>query len=203
MNESIPDGIYYIVFADLVGSTKFGAEMGNAALAARIQIFIEASKTALNNIKIGSNSGRFVKSVGDGVLMVFNHFPDIVQWQLEFHGALILATNRNKPFEWRVCVHAGEVRFEDSDPFSLASNQLFKIEKKVNASEVVLSEIAHNLALPSVYPKWCEFIECGEVRLDGYNRLVNLHRLILKADFAFLVDKTAHGEKQQALRKID
>src|SRR4051794_5541624 len=112
-NQNIPDGIYYIVLADLVGSTKYGVKMGNAALTARIQTFVEASKEAIKNAKMSQNSGRFIKSVGDGVLIAFNHFPDVVQWQMEFHGALCLAAIHHDPFEARICVHAGELRFDN------------------------------------------------------------------------------------------
>jgi len=194
-NQNIADGIYYIVLADLVGSTKFGAKMGNAALAARVHIFVEASKKALGHPKISSNSGRFLKSIGDGVLILFNHFPDVVQWQIEYAGILSSAAIRHEQIQARICVHAGEVRFADGDTSTLAINQVFKMEKKVGAGDLVLSDIAHNLALPSLYPKQCEFEEYGTVRLDGYTRPVKLHRLVVKADIAFLIDKTARGRK--------
>jgi class 3 adenylate cyclase len=189
--RNIPEGIYYIVFADLVGSTKFGARMGNAALKRRIHTFVEASKEALEHAKMSSNSGRFVKSVGDGVLIAFNHFPDIVQWGMEFQGTLTLAANPQERFQTRVCVHAGEIHFEEGDTTALAVNQVFKIEKKARAGELVLSDIAHQLALPSVNPKQCEFKEQGTVRLDGYPRPVKLHRLVVKAGIPFLIEKTA------------
>lgn len=193
--SGIQDGIYYIVLADLVGSTKFGARMGNDALSARVQAFVAASKEALEHAKMGSNSGRFLKSVGDGVLIAFNHFPDVVQWQMEFDGTLSLAPNQHEPFQARVCVHAGEVRIEDGELSTLAINQVFKMEKKVGAGEVVLSDTAHKLALPSLYPRQCEFEEYGTVRLDGYAHPVKLHRLVIKSDIAFLIDKTARSRK--------
>jgi class 3 adenylate cyclase len=194
-NLNIADGIYYIVLADLVGSTKFGAKMGNDALAARVHTFVEASKEALEHARMSSNSGHFLKSVGDGVLIAFNHFPDVVQWQMEFDGALGLAAIRHEPIQARICVHAGEVRFADGDTSTLAINQVFKMEKKVGAGDLVLSDIAHKLALPSLYPMQCEFKEYGTVRLDGYARPVKLHCLVVKADIAFLIEKTARSKK--------
>ena len=189
INGSIADGIYYIVLADLVGSTKFGAEMGNAALNARVTTFVEASKQALEHAGMTTNSGRFLKSIGDGVLFVFNHFPDIVQWQMEFDGTLDLMPIQQYPFRARICVHAGEVRFEDGDVRTLAINQVFKMEKEVHAGDLVLSDIAYQLALPSLYPKQCVFEGYGTIELDGYPRPVELHRLIVKSEVAFLIDK--------------
>jgi class 3 adenylate cyclase len=193
-NQDIPDGIYYIVLADLVGSTKFGAKMGNAALGARVQSFVEAAKKALEHAKMSFNTGRFLKSVGDGVLMTFSHFPDVVQWRMEFDGTLQLASIRQEPLQARVCVHAGEVHFAGGDTSALAVNQVFKMEKKVGARELVLTDVAHKLALPSLYPKQCDFEDYGTVRLDGYVRPVKLHRLVIRADIAFLIDKTRRGQ---------
>lgn len=112
-------------------------------------------------------------------------------------GTLYLAAIRNEPLGVRICVHAGEVRFEGGDANGLAINQIFKMEKKVGAGDLVLTDVAHKLALPSVYPKQCEFEGYGTVRLDGYDRPVKLHRLVVKAEIAFLIDKTARGRKQK------
>lgn len=188
--KKIPDGIYYIVLADLVESTKFVVRMGNDALMARIQIFVEAAKKAIENANMSSNSGHFIKSVGDAVLIAFSHFPDIVQWQMEFDGTLDLAENLGEPYRKRICVHAGEIRFFEGDTAALAINQMFKMEKAVQAGDVVLTEIARHLALPSLYPNQCELLELGTVQLDGYIDPVKLYRLVVKADIAFLVDKT-------------
>ena len=194
-NQEIADGIYYVVLADLVGSTKFGAKWGNAALTARVQTFVDASKKAIENAKMSSNSGRFLKSVGDGVLIAFTHFPDVVQWHMEFSGTLDLAAIRQERFQTRICVHAGELRFHEGDTLNLATNQVTKMEKKVGAGDLILSDIAFKLALPSLYPKQCQFKEHGRVRIDGYSRPVTLHRLVVKADIAFLIDKTGRGRK--------
>lgn len=200
-NHEIADGIYYVVLADLVGSTGFGAKWGNAALTARVQTFVDAAKKAIANAKMSSNSGRFLKAVGDGVLIAFAHFPDIVQWHMEFSGTLDLAAIRQERFQTRICVHAGELRFHGGDTLNLATNQVTKIEKKVGAGDLVLTDIAYKLALPSLYPKQCHFKECGTVRIDGYRRPVTLHRLVVKADIAFLIDKTRRGRQGNEAQK--
>jgi class 3 adenylate cyclase len=194
-NRKLPNGIYYIVLGDLVGSTKFAAKWGDAAFTARIQTFVNAAKQAITNAKLSSNSGRFVKFVGDAVLIVFTHFPDIVQWQMEFDGTLQLIAAQQERFQVRFCVHAGELRFQGKEPLNLATSQLFKMEKEANAGEVVVSDVAYQLALPSLYPKQCIFEPNGAVRVDGYNRPLKLHRLVVKADIAFLIAKTgsSHG----------
>ncbi len=86
----IRDGIYYIVLVDLVGSTKYSAEHGNAKMTERIRTFVTYSFNALTASKI-RNTGIFLKEIGDAVLFVFQHFPDILKWRdnlkLELHDA--------------------------------------------------------------------------------------------------------------------
>lgn len=169
--------------------------MGNDALAGRVSAFIEAVNIALTNAGRIGNSGQFLKAIGDGALLVFSHFPDVAQWHLEFDGALYLTQSHGSPLRARICVHAGEMRFADGDTTSLAVNQLCKLEKKVHAGDLVLTDTAYQLASPSLYPKQFEFEEYGFVRLDGYARPVGLHRLVAKGEMAFLIEKTARGQK--------
>jgi hypothetical protein len=88
--KQLANGIYYVVLADLVGSTNYMKKMGNDAGIARLNAFVGAAKQALTQSK-PKNSGEFIKDNGDAVLFVFRHFPDIVQWRLEFDGSLCLA----------------------------------------------------------------------------------------------------------------
>lgn len=188
--HSIPDGIYYIVLADLVSSTKFAAKFGNDLLKNRIGAFVEAALLALKHAKMTQNSGRFFKPVGDAVLLVFSHFPDVVQWTMEFEGALGLASiYHDLPLKARICVHAGEIRIEKDDAVAFAINQLFKMEKNVRTKNVVITEIAHQLALPSLVPKQCSFRRYSLISLPGHPRPVRLHRLIISAGLALLYDK--------------
>jgi hypothetical protein len=68
------------------------------------------------------------------------------------------------------------------------TNQVSKMEKRVGADELVLSDIAHRLGLSSLHPKQCEFKPHGTVLIDS--RPMKLHRLVMKADIAFLINKT-------------
>src|SRR5690349_10708648 len=76
----IRNGLYYVVLMDLVGSTKFAAEYGNPAAINRIESFIRDSFQALNDANV-TNISLFVKEIGDAVLYVFQHFPDVIRWR--------------------------------------------------------------------------------------------------------------------------
>lgn len=190
--DEIPAGLYYIALADLVASSKFGEDTGNDAMRHRMKTFAAASQKALKNAKgaPGSNSGILAKTMGDGVIYLFKHFPDVIQWDMEFDGELHLAANHRQPFEKRVCVHAGEISVKDGEIVGLAFNQVCKMEKNVKAGQLVLTDIAHRLGAPALYSEQCEFEDYGTVKLAGSQGFTKLHRLVVKKDIWFLVDKT-------------
>jgi class 3 adenylate cyclase len=207
-NPNIEDGIYYIVLADLVGSTKFGAKSGNEWMRIRVNAFAEAACKAIKHAKMTQNSGQFFKTIGDGVLLLFSHFPDVAQWKVEFDGLLNLSQIHHKPrLKARICAHVGEIRFEKADASALAINQLCKMEKRVRTEDIVVTDLVRQLALPSLVPQQCSFQRYTRVRLDGYPRPVQLHRLNTKGALGLVIDKTYRAkqrkEEAQNQRKAD
>jgi class 3 adenylate cyclase len=120
------DGLYYLVLVDLVGSTKYGAEYGNKALQDRIERFVTFSFQSLNGARL-RNVGLFLKEIGDSVLFVFQHFPDVLRWRYQFDLARDLAV---PPLGLRTCVHVGEVSLHGVNPLSLAVSQVFKWKRR-------------------------------------------------------------------------
>jgi len=168
----IRDGVYYIVLADLVGSTKYAAAHGNQAAADRVERFVTASFHALNQAPL-RNTALFVKEIGDAVLFVFQHFPDVLHWRAAFGDYLALPMP--EPIEIRTCVHIGEVSLEGVNPLSLAVSQCFKMEKAVHAHDLVLTDPAYIVAWPTVDLAHSAFADYGEVELEGFPRPVALH----------------------------
>jgi class 3 adenylate cyclase len=115
-------GVYYIVLTDIVGATQLTAKLGNEAAAERIEIFVKHSLMALSQIRL-INIGVFLREIGDAVLFVFAHFPDILRW----HGSLsacleVFNKYAFKDHPLRVCtvVHVGEVHLSGVTAISLA-----------------------------------------------------------------------------------
>ena len=189
----IPDGIYYIVLADLVESTSYMAKMGNDAGIARFREFERSARLALKHALSASpnNSGRFVKTVGDAVLLVFNHFPDIVQWYLNFDGVLNVASIKTELMKARTWVHVGELRFENDDLNGLCISHLIKVEQKAKekaeAGRVMVTDLAKQIAEPALFSEHCAFDSCGSVTLEGHPS-VKLY-MVTKADLPFLITK--------------
>lgn len=192
------DGIYYIVLADLSDSTVDGAKSGDVVLAMRMKAFCDAAKTALRNAQNKINSGIFVKSIGDAVLMIFKHFPDVVDWTIEFRGTLHSDTGNLGKFSTKICVHIGEVLFDSDDPSCVAVSHVFKLEKKVKTGEIVLTETAFRVAHTSMYPKQFTFSKNGVIRLPGLSQPLATYKLIEKSGIAFLIDKTRKGQQIRA-----
>jgi hypothetical protein len=150
-NEApISNGIYYIVLADLVGSTKYLSMHGNEKAAERIINFVQASLAAFVSIE-KVNKAYFLKEVGDSVLFIFTHVSDIIKWHQAF--GLILerkSLHLAEPYEIRTCVHLGEVCLHDANPLCLSVSETFKMEKQVTGGKMVFSELAARVASPSL-----------------------------------------------------
>ena len=170
------DGIYYVVLVDVVGATKYGAAHGNAALADRIKRFVTRSFDAFNEAKI-RNSGLFLKEIGDAVLFVFQHFPDILRWRHQLNLWLDVEAKIDEPMVLRTCVHIGEVSLQGVNPLSLAVSQVFKMEKAVAGNAIVLTESAYHVAWPTLARAYHGFSEAGQIDLDGYSSPVRLFEL--------------------------
>lgn len=173
----IRNGLYYIVLADLVGSTKYGVAHGNESLAKRIETFVLSSFNAFNDIQI-RNAGLFIKEIGDAVLFVFQHFPDVLLWAASFKKWLGILGTCEDPMIIRICINIGEVALQGVNPLSLAVSQTFKMEKAVPGGEVVLTDTAYHVAWPTVARAYHGFAPAGETVLDGFTKPVPLHKLI-------------------------
>lgn len=172
----IRSGLYYVVLVDLVGSTKFAAAHGNNAVRDRIQFFVKSSFDALNEIKI-RNTGLFLKEIGDAVLYVFQHFPDVLRWRAQFARWVDLPFGPFEAIQLRTCVHIGEVYLDGVNPLSLAVSQTFKMEKSVPAGAIALTEPAFAVAWPTIARAYHAFEQFAKVDLDGFPQSVALYSL--------------------------
>jgi class 3 adenylate cyclase len=188
------NGIYYIVLVDLVGSTKFAAEHGNEKMNQRIKIFVRHTFDSLTFSKM-SNTGIFLKEIGDAVLLIFQHFPDVLKWRKTLDEYLDIFSNP-EPYMLRTCVHVGEISLEGVNPISLAVSQTFKMEKSVSANEIALTEPAYHIAWPTIARAYHGFDLYTKVSLDGFKEPVNIYRLTLndKDDLKRIVEENYRQE---------
>lgn len=175
----IHDGVYYLVLADIVGGTALAARLGNTEMANRIQIFVTESFQALHDTPL-TNVAVFLKEIGDAVLWVFSHFPDVLRWQSSLHDRLAIYNNgkwKDDPIKFRTAVHVGEVYLSGVNPIALAVSQAFKMEKRAAANEILLSETAYFVAWPSLARAHYAFEEVGSIDIEGHRGKMGLYRL--------------------------
>lgn len=186
----IRNGLYYIVLVDLIGSTKYASKFGNAKLSKRIEYFVSSSFNAFNDANI-KNSGLFIKEIGDAVLFIFQHFPDILRWNSSFNKWLLIGNKFDEPYAIRTCIHVGEVYLQGVNPLSLAVSQTFKMEKSVKSARIILTEPAYVVAWPTIARAYHGFKEYGSVRLDGFIEKVKLFELLIhdEDDIERIVDE--------------
>ena len=136
-------GLYYFVWADLSDSTKSSEKLSPEEFSKKVNDFINMTKyaipTNLNNI------GYFVKDMGDGGLLLFNNFLDILKWKKILEQKCITHNKKIKSKEliinYKVIVHLGESFFDkQKDPKAVALNQISKIEKLFKKNQFGITE---------------------------------------------------------------
>ncbi|HOX60006.1 MAG TPA: hypothetical protein P5205_22125 [Candidatus Paceibacterota bacterium] len=201
--------LQYLVLADLVASTATTKKMGNDVGIYRMREFEDAARQALNTVK-PRITGRVAKTIGDAVLLTFDHFPHILCWKIEFDGALqfkILPDGRHElraqrmpRLEARVWIHVGEVELTKGDVHGLAVNQLCKTEQAgkslVLPGATVATRAVREVAGPTLYPKQCKF-----ARLKGTglrDAPPPLWAIDMKADIPFMISQQRKAKQAPA-----
>ena len=192
--------LQYIVLADLVASTATTRELGNDVGIYRMREFEDAVRQAFNTVK-PRPSDRVVKTIGDAVLLTFDHFPRILCWKIELDGALqfkmlpgghtALRSQGMPRLEARVWIHVGEVEFATGDVHGLAVNQLCKTEQAakplVPPGATVATRAVREVAGPTLYPKQCKFTALKGTGLRGGPQ--RLWAIDMKADIPFMISQ--------------
>lgn len=179
----IRNGLYYVVLADIVGSTKYAAQYGDKVNAERIKHFVTSAFKAIGNTDL-TNNAIFIKEIGDAVLIIFQCFIDVLKWHANFEEWLkIYSTAKGKKHKIniRTCIHIGDIILHGINPISLAVSQLFKMEKSVSAEEIVLTEPAYFTAWPTLARAYHAFCKCGTITLDGYKKPVSLYKVVINS----------------------
>jgi class 3 adenylate cyclase len=132
-------GVQTILFTDLVGSTKFYDQEGDAAAFAEVRKHFQ--KTYEGVLK---HDGAIVKTIGDAVMASFNKPMDALKAAIEmqeyFNGA-----NPDTRLRLRITLHSGSclaVNLDSKiDYFGNAVNLTAKIQSVVNAGQIGFTEI--------------------------------------------------------------
>jgi class 3 adenylate cyclase len=201
--------LQYIVLADLVASTATTRKLGNDVGIYRMREFEDAARQALSIVK-PRPSARFVKTIGDAVLLTFDHFPHILCWKIELDASLQfkvtpegnsrLRAQGMPRMAARIWIHVGEVEIDQGDIHGLAVNELCKTEQAakplVPAGAIVATRAVREVAGPTLFPKQCKFTTLKGTGLRGGPK--RLFTIDIKADIAFMISQQRKAEQAPA-----
>ena len=143
-----------VMFADVVGSTHRAAELGDRSWHALLERYERRCRR-----EVERHRGRFVKSIGDGLLMTFDGPGRAVRCALAIRQAAA-----GLGLELRIGAHTGECElFGDDDVAGMAVNIAARIEAAAAPGEVVVSGTVRDLVVGS----GLEFAARGSHALKG------------------------------------
>ena len=154
-----------IVFTDIVGFTKLSAE--NEPLA--IQLLV-TQRTTLKPI-VERYNGRWLKEIGDGLLLIFDTTKDAVDCSIEIQHTVKNVAN----LDLRIGIHQGEVVIQGDDVLGDDVNVASRIEPFASTGGIVISNRVNASLLrdPSYQTKLV-----GKPALKGVRQEVKLHCII-------------------------
>ena len=111
---SLPTGTVTMMFTDLVRSTELTERLGSEQAES-----LRRAHFALLRELVAMHGGHEVKSLGDGLMVVFASPTDAVKCAVAIQSA-IAQRNLDEPIAVRIGVHTGEPVFENGDYYGLS-----------------------------------------------------------------------------------
>ena len=107
-----------IVFTDIVGFTKLTSENQTSAAALLVQ------QRELFKPMVESRNGKWVKEIGDGLLLIFDTVTDAVECCVELQEKI----KHTEHLNLRIGIHQGEILITDNDVIGDDVNIAARIE---------------------------------------------------------------------------
>jgi predicted ATPase/class 3 adenylate cyclase len=168
------------VFTDIESSTRLW-EDDPEAMSAALQRHFEVLTVAVE-----AESGRILKSTGDGIIAVFDQAPNAVAATLAGQRALTTETwSTPGPIRVRMGIHAGEAQVGEDDFFGPVLNRAARIMAAGHGGQVMTSSAVADLVGASV-PEGASLLDLGVHRLKDLTEPEHLYQLVhpdLKRDF--------------------
>ena len=149
-----------MLFTDLVGSTDLMARVGQDA-------FDDLRRDHFARLRgaLAQNGGREIKTLGDGVLVVFGSASDAVACAIAMQQMVDLQARKSKaPLAIRVGLAVGEVTFEDGDVFGRPVVEAARLVSVARGGQVMA---AHAVRLVAGSCPGTTFNEIGLLHLKG------------------------------------
>lgn len=154
-----------MVFVDVERSTELLVERGDAARTAAIALVLDEVRE-----RVEPYEGREVKSLGDGLMLVFTAPRQAVSFAVAVQRALL-----GQLPAVRIGVNTGEVGGSTDDPVGEAVTAAARIADRAQGREVLVSDVVRQLVgtIPGV-----RFVDRGRARLKGLPDRWYLHAAV-------------------------
>jgi predicted ATPase/class 3 adenylate cyclase len=162
-SQALPAGTVTFLFTDIEGSTQLWEKYPDAMKAAL------ARHDSILKRAVESNAGHLIKSVGDGMLAVFETAGQGLAATLTAQRALAEdAWEEIKPQAVRVRMglHTGEAELRDADYFGSTLNRAARIMAAGHGGQVLLSAVTAELVRRELPPE-VALVDMGEQHLKG------------------------------------
>lgn len=161
-----------VVFADVVGSTGLYKSLGDTAAA---RLMTQVTQAAGDTI--GEHHGQVVKTLGDGLLAVFDDNAAAVQACCDAQRRLALWTHESSAqvsVPLKIGVSRGPVVLTPGDCFGDAVNQAARLSGSAAGGQILLGEAVTD-ALP--LDLQARLRSLGSIFLRGYEQPVPVHQI--------------------------
>jgi len=166
-----------IVAADMVGYSRL-MEVDERGTLARLR----THRIELIDPVIDKNSGRIVKTTGDGMLVEFQSVADAVRASIEIQDRMRRRNSdvaADRRIEFRIGINLGDIIFEDGDVFGDGVNIASRVEQLADVGGICLTAAVHNQVDGRVD---AAFEDLGEKPLKNITRPVRVYRVMLGPD---------------------
>ena len=166
-----------IVAADMVGYSRL-MEVDERGTLARLR----THRIELIDPVIDKNSGRIVKTTGDGMLVEFQSVADAVRASIEIQDRMRRRNSdvaADRRIEFRIGINLGDIIFEDGDVFGDGVNIAARVEQLAEVGGICLTAAVHNQVDGRVD---AAFEDLGEKPLKNITRPVRVYRVLMGSD---------------------
>ncbi|MEA2606840.1 MAG: hypothetical protein QOI00_1597, partial [Chloroflexota bacterium] len=163
-NPTVDAALSTFLLTDIAGSTRLWEEHGDA-MGAALAIHDDLLRSAIT-----TNGGVVVKTMGDGMLAVFDGAIDALDAALHAQrGLRDTAWGATGPLRVRMAIHAGTAESREGDFFGQALNRDARILAIGHGGQVLLSAVAAALTRERL-PAGAELLDLGSHRLRDLDR---------------------------------
>lgn len=149
-----------VLFTDLVGSTDLMARVGESA-------YDELRRDHFARLRgaVAQNGGREIKTMGDGILVVFDSASDAVTCAIAMQQVVDLQARAIRaPLAIRIGLAVGEVSFEDGDVFGRPVVEAARLVSLARGGQIM---VTHTVRLVAGNRPGTSFTEVGVLNLKG------------------------------------